>query len=151
MPLFLFLNMPSRSIPSLPAHTRRSGSCTVPAAKPNLVRRTVEKPTNCGTVPATTRSSLSPLITMDGPQETRKKHSRPARLGHKLILVSSRPTHSCQALFILCSANLKKQLKKPKRRLNWPRTLALAMPILVPTLLTSTVWEQPKTLLAELP
>jgi len=72
-PLSPFSKTPLRSTPNLQWHMRLSGSITVPPENRRSLRRTSAKPGSCGIAPVTTRSSLSPLTTMGGQQETRKR------------------------------------------------------------------------------
>jgi len=74
-----------------------------------LAKSSIGKPTNCAIVQLTKKGFLSlPTMTGAGP-ETRKRLSRPARSGRKLIPVNSCLTVSCPVSFIQCSADMKKE------------------------------------------
>jgi len=86
---------------------------------------------------------------MGGPQETRKRQSRPARRGRKLILVSSRPTPSWRVLFNPVLGEYEKAAEEAQKTIELAPDFGIGYAHLGYNSFTLTVWEMPKTLLGE--
>ncbi len=73
------------------------------------------------------------------------------RRGHKLILVNGRPTPYLAGFIYPVLGEHEKAAEEAQKAIELTPDFGVGYALLVPTLLASTVWEEPKTRFAELP